>query len=423
MKKLETLKFNIEFISPLINRREKCKDSVLLPQTVRGVMRYYFRATAARVFGNNYKKIKGLEDIIFGSNNNKSLFDVTISLQRENKIKLSKLMNLRYSLYGIILNKKSNDCKNKEEQNNENPNEKINLLDSGSEFSIRFIFYKSFFKRRIKDYNKVDEHFYKFKEFIKDLFVLISLVGGFGAKVKKGFGQFVIRNIERDIKLEDIGTILKSLEEKIKYLDKIFVKENEKNKENSTNNSSISDEAFDFPAFVDGFFHVYKLKKEFYSDKDALRNIYSPEKNNFSYLDLKKKLRDSAFKDAIQNFNDEKKVDFNDALLGLPVLFYYSKANYKLNALDDKGNEYRKSSLLTIKLWKEKNGKYKVYLIVLLSKIHLKNSKLVLKKIVKIKNREGKSKKKEFKSSINIDFDYNKLKNTIEKYKELNKII
>lgn len=414
MKGLETLKFNIEFISPLINRRGKYKDSILLPQTVRGVMRYYFRATAARVFGNNYKKIKELEDIIFGSINNKSFFDVTVTLQKERKIKLSELKALRYPLYGVIFTKK-NEIKF---------NEKISLLDSRSEFLVNFIFFKSFFKRKIKDCNKVDEYFHKFKEFIKDLFVLISLVGGFGAKVKKGFGQFVIRNIERDIKLEDIGTILKNLEEKIKYLDKIFIKENEKNKESITNNSSsISNEAFDFPAFVDGFFYVYKLKKEFYSYENALRNIYFSKKNNFSYLNLKKKLRGSAFKDAIQNFNDKKKVDFNDALLGLPVLFYYGKANYKLNALDDKGNEYRKSSLLTIKLWKEKNGKYKVYLIVLLSKIHLKNSKIVLKKIVQTNGSEGKSKKKEFKSSINIDFDYNKLKNTIEKYKELNKII
>jgi CRISPR-associated protein Cmr1 len=414
MKNLETLKFNIEFISPLINRRGKYKDSILLPQTVRGVMRYYFRATAARVFGNNYKKIKELEDIIFGSNNNKSFFDVTVILQKERKIKLSELMDLRYPLYGVIFTKK-NEIKF---------NEEISLLDSRSEFLVNFIFFKSFFKRKIKDCNKVDEYFYKFKEFIKDLFVLISLVGGFGAKVKKGFGQFVIRNIERDIKLEDIGTILKNLEEKIKYLDKIFIKENEKNKESITNNSSsISNEAFDFPAFVDGFFYVYKLKKEFYSYIDSLKNIYFPNKYNFSYLNLKNKLRGSAFKDAIQNFNDKKKVDFNDALLGLPVLFYYGKANYKLNALDDKGNEYRKSSLLTIKLWKEKNGKYKVYLIVLLSKIHLKNSKIVLKKIVQTNGSEGKSKKKELKSSINIDFDYNKLKNTIEKYKELNKII
>lgn len=414
MKNLETLKFNIEFISPLINRRGKYKDSILLPQTVRGVMRYYFRATAARVFGNNYKKIKELEDIIFGSNNNKSFFDVTVILQKERKIKLSELMDLRYPLYGVIFTKK-NEIKF---------NEEISLLDSRSEFLVNFIFFKSFFKRKIKDCNKVDEYFYKFKEFIKDLFVLISLVGGFGAKVKKGFGQFVIRNIERDIKLEDIGTILKNLEEKIKYLDKIFIKENEKNKESITNNSSsISNEAFDFPAFVDGFFYVYKLKKEFYSYIDSLKNIYFPNKYNFSYLNLKNKLRGSAFKDAIQNFNDKKKVDFNDALLGLPVLFFYGKANYKLNALDDKGNEYRKSSLLTIKLWRERNGKYKVYLIVLLSKIHLKNSKIVLKKIVQTNGSEGKSKKKEFKSSINIDFDYNKLKNTIEKYKELNKII
>lgn len=183
-------------ITPLFSRgAQPAKNGVypfeLRPQSVKGVLRFWFRAIAPLVidiykldFNNlpqekqkewkkqfekeKYKGLKYLENLIFGSQNMKAPFGLTIAI--DNSQVDSQLLRwserpskkefeaVSYPLYGV-----------------QDRNNKCEYLKPGARFSLEF-----FCK---------DE---KIWEVILTLLKVVSTFSGFGAKTRKGLGEFEI---------------------------------------------------------------------------------------------------------------------------------------------------------------------------------------------------------------------------------------
>jgi len=183
-------------ITPLFSRgAQQATNGVypfeLRPQSVKGVLRFWFRAIAPLVidiykldFNNlpqekqkewkkqfekeKYKGLKYLENLIFGSQNMKAPFGLTIAidnsqvdsrpLQWSERPSKKEFEAVSYPLYGV-----------------QDRNNKCEYLKPGARFSLEF-----FCK---------DEEIW---EVILTLLKVVSTFSGFGAKTRKGLGEFEI---------------------------------------------------------------------------------------------------------------------------------------------------------------------------------------------------------------------------------------
>ena len=230
---MEKLSILLETVSPMFSSSNG-KDFNLSPQTVRGVMRFWYRAVVPRIididsYGKENERFIGLkkaEELLFGSTEKKSLFDVMVDFKKNlRKIDQNKAPQFtsgnKYDIYAIYGIDKRNE-----------------YLDVGSLITLNFII-----KTKDKDLAR------KAKLVIENLIQLISYVGGFGAKSRKGFGSFKIHNEP----YPDLNSKLTELDSQIKNMlsvDKNF----------SFNPKKLSDDVIpDFPMLVENKFYYFKL--------------------------------------------------------------------------------------------------------------------------------------------------------------------
>ena len=178
---MRTSIFKCEVITPMLSRsiyqkRESSWRFELRPQSVKGVMRFWFRALAPCVvdpdwYEGKHKKFEGLhrlESMVFGSQKEKSPFSLSITHDDSDEPvnNLTKDTTLKNSLFGTF-------------QMGANDNSSsFSFLKPGSTLTIEITYSK-----------KVSE---AQKDLTDSLISLISNYGGFGAKARDGYGSFRI---------------------------------------------------------------------------------------------------------------------------------------------------------------------------------------------------------------------------------------
>ncbi|WGS65182.1 type III-B CRISPR module RAMP protein Cmr1 [Marinitoga aeolica] len=350
---MNLLEYEITTISPMFASRNGSTFE-LTSQSVRGVLRFWFRAVIPRILNihhydgreENYIGLKKAEELIFGSTKIKSTFDVIIE-----EIDLQKSRNTdefapgRYNKYGIY------GVENRE------------FLKENSKIKLIFV---------IKDE--------KVKELLNDLLILTSLVSGFGAKSRKGFGSFKINNIT-NITLNDI---LNKLDEENK---KIF-----SNDKFELNPTEFNGEVADYPVLVRGYYKSFSINKNNNSFKDVYNYLFRTARNfNQKGIYTKTKLRlrrkgGDSFTSAIHEVernNGERDIIFHQSILGLPINYKtwdgqhrrLRGSNYTLKPRETD----RKASPLFISVHKKNSG-YTIRFLVLKSRLTNSDSKLIFQK-------------------------------------------
>lgn len=427
-------------VTPIIskgpNKEGKTYDFRLTGQSIKGVLHYWFRAVAPRVINiykldfptdtegmndkekkqieelrkrfesEKYKGLKFLEEQIFGSQNKKAPFAVWVEYEEkdlEPVINIVKYVDrssgktktdysLLYGAYGTI-----------------------NIPDEDAELSAKWLKAGSRFEIYIT--SESQEVF----DVILALLKLTSLVGGFGAKTTKGFGQFEIVDVfdENDkalgIKFEKVLEPNENLQAKlIKLLDEVKIKTVEfldakKVSKFLELEKSVKDEQnitlLEFPNFTNNAYKVFRInKEEVKPDRDPLnliRTIYrasqDPEKLGW-YRALKRRLRyyqevvqsqenkngpsesKVISKDSVEeiikglNGKDSVDVEVRSAFLGLPIQYSRLKVKgsvdkvtfYSIVKLSDKTENGRKTSPLRI-IFVKTGQEYAAYCLILKS--------------------------------------------------------
>ncbi|MGC9797405.1 type III-B CRISPR module RAMP protein Cmr1 [Fervidobacterium riparium] len=429
-------------VTPIIskgpNKEGKTYDFGLTGQSIKGVLHYWFRAVAPRVINiyelsfpkdttgmdpeakkklekqieelrkrfenEKYKGLKFLEEQIFGSQNKRAPFGMWVEFEErdlepiiniveyyDNRSKRTRTdYSLAYSVYGTV----------------KIPDDKVERsakwLRAGSKFEI----YITAESQEVFDV-------------IFALLKLTSLVGGFGAKTTKGFGQFEIVDVfdENDkalgIKFEKVLDPNEPLQEKIdKVLKEVRIQTvkllDAKNVSKFLGfEKSVKDEQnitlLEFPNFTNNAYIVFD-KEEVKPDRDPLnliRNLYrasqDPEKLGW-YRALKRRLRyyqevvqnrenknvspENNFisKDSVEeiikglNGKDSVDVEVRSAFLGLPIQYSRLKVKgsvdkvtfYSIVKLSDKTENGRKTSPLRI-IFVKTGQEYAAYCLILKS--------------------------------------------------------
>ncbi len=365
----------------------------LRPQSVKGVLHFWFRAVAPRVidvrnlnfesvkdegqrkklqkiYGTlEYKGLMYLESLVFGSRECKAPFGLSVEYKPSDVVEIGrvedgkfKINNLEfdreilYAVYGTYYYTK------KVEEMEKNFVEKC--LKANATFELKF-----YFKNE------------DVKEVIFSLLKLISVLGGLGAKTTKGFGQFEIKSFDDEdgcfdrsnyVTKEDILKLLGSFEDSLKkYIEKF----DEKkllilSKSGNVEFPNLLDESFEFSNPLVG------SKRDW---KEVMRELY---RQNGWYRQLKRELRffkkQNQRQDVVRKLincleGKEKEVDIFPAVLGLPLQYQRLKSRiekvtffpYVPGEEEDRG---RKPSPLRIIINRGGNG-WTAYALLLKSKI------------------------------------------------------
>lgn len=180
---MRELKIICNTVTPLLSRGIIPNGNVypfeLRPQSIKGVLHFWFRSIIPFIIDkSDLKKIKEIEQAIFGSTKQKSPFGVDLNIVEARFEDITSLINkpvnkpykyaLKYCAYGTM---------------GEADNYKYTCLDANSRFEIKY----RLSKRTSSTYDA----------FLISLTKLISFYGGFGAKSRKGFGSFEIVDISK----------------------------------------------------------------------------------------------------------------------------------------------------------------------------------------------------------------------------------
>ncbi len=170
-------------VTPLLSRgivpREGVYPFELRPQSIKGVLHFWFRSVIPFIVDkSDFKKIRKIEQTIFGSTKQKSPFGVDLNIIDARFENIASLINkddnrpykyaLSYCAYGTM---------------GEGDSHKYTCLDANSTFEIKY----RLSKRTSSAYDT----------FLISLTQLVSFYGGFGAKSRKGFGSFEIVDISK----------------------------------------------------------------------------------------------------------------------------------------------------------------------------------------------------------------------------------
>ena len=301
----------------------------LRPQSVKGVMRFWFRAIAPLVIdiykldgleklndderkrweGERYKGLKYLEELIFGSQNRKAPFGLEVKIGsnarvnslgnyesqesgKRGKFRLTDRSFQLYSIYGL---------------HDDDKKVVYSYLEPGQKFTLRF-------------YAKDEKIF----EVLLSILSLVSIFSGFGAKTRKGYGEFRIVNQgnvfgNRDAFNDAQAQVKKSLDE--------FVKTH--NDRNRYPKFVIQPTQFnglpEFPTFSSMFLQkLNRLKGRNWSD--VMQKLYFSSRNSRGmYLNLKRglrKLKGDSVESLINGLNgNEEDITIHSAILGLPIKY------------------------------------------------------------------------------------------------------
>ena len=194
---MRTSIFKCEVITPMLSRSMYQKTGSswrfeLRPQSVKGSMRFWFRALAPCVvdpdwYEGKHKKLEALhrlESMIFGSQESKSPFSITVSYGDNLDKPVEDLTNspnkfFRNALFGTYGMK---------DRNGELTS--MSFLSPGESITLRI--------RHSKTVSELQ------KALTDSLILLISNYSGFGAKTRDGFGSFTVVGV-KDVSNESIG--------------------------------------------------------------------------------------------------------------------------------------------------------------------------------------------------------------------------
>lgn len=332
------------------NPRYKIYSFELRPQSIKGILHFWFRAIAPRVIDicrlnlsnirnenerkeleklygkEKYRGLKFLESMIFGSQNGKAPFGLVVEYnqtdtvlvgsigldnkQREKFEPSLELKNLSYPLYGTYYLSTSSP----------KDNFVCKCLKSGSTFKLRFF---------VKDELTWNV--------IYSLLKIVSVLSGFGAKTTKGFGQFEIIN-DKDFQREKY-TNLSEIKKLISQVEKTltdYIKEYDKNKLIEFGKSTVSD----FPNLTDSAFEFYDPIETGTQWHDVMSKLYRASRDSKGWYrqlkyDLRKvKQENTPKRDVVKNLIEclegrLKNVEISPAILGMPL--QYQRLRSKIN--------------------------------------------------------------------------------------------
>ena len=205
---MEKITFECEIITPMFMYGGDGKTLELRPSEFKGMLRFWWRALHPEL---SLKELKEKENDIFGSIEKRSSFRIKVCCNYVKKGKYKALPHQSDTIF--IWDKKEN--KRKEIKNKKAFELEAYLPNSYNNFQIDFIFHKK-----------------KYVELIKNLFILSTIIGGFGRRSRRGFGSIRINRIdnsefdyENRLSIERIEELIKSINPKFNFC---FIKE-EKN--------------------------------------------------------------------------------------------------------------------------------------------------------------------------------------------------
>ena len=177
MKKITEIIFECESITPMFMYGADGKTPELRPASIKGVMRFWWRA----IHGNlSLSELKKKESEIFGSTDKKSSFRIRIKHQT---LKTENINPLPHKL------------------RNGKPIFKMNSFQTNQTFKIIFTG------------NNLD--------LVENLFKLSTILGGFGQRSRRGFGSIKIVGDEVLTSSESIDKLIKQINSNFKYSSKI----------------------------------------------------------------------------------------------------------------------------------------------------------------------------------------------------------
>ncbi|HIE59796.1 MAG TPA: type III-B CRISPR module RAMP protein Cmr1 [Hydrogenothermaceae bacterium] len=170
---MQQIHLTIKTLTPTLMGGAFSQNDGIRPSEIKGMMRYWFRAVAMSIVGDDIQTLKFLEEKVFGSQKRKSPFRILI----ENFEKDKHLDNLDWEnlpsgtkYLGFVINM------NKERINN--------VIKAGTEFKIKLLFKNSTNENLIK--------------IVAYSFYLATALGGFGLRSRRSFGSWQIKNIKTE---------------------------------------------------------------------------------------------------------------------------------------------------------------------------------------------------------------------------------
>lgn len=155
---MKSMTFHCEVITPMFLAGADGKTPELRPPSIKGALRFWWRALNANLVNNeNYSELRKQESEIFGGTDNGGQRSKVI-------ISIDKQSIIETTAYPTPHNKKFSK----------------NAFAVGSKFEITI--------------NVVDNNVMT-REQVKNLFIVVSLLGGIGNRSRRGFGSFKINEI------------------------------------------------------------------------------------------------------------------------------------------------------------------------------------------------------------------------------------
>ncbi len=374
---MRTSIFKCEVITPMLSRsmyqkRESSWRFELRPQSVKGVMRFWFRALAPCVvdpdwYEGKHKKFEGLhrlESMVFGSQERKSPFSITVSYGDNLDNPVEDLTNspnkffknALFGTYGI------------KDRNGELTS--MSFLPPGESIMLRIRYSSAVAELQ--------------KAFTDSLVLLISNYGGFGAKTRDGFGSFAVVG-KKDVSNESIGAQYATSKLLLESLVKAIDPEGKFYKLSQRDQESL--EPYDFPTLA------YSREMTAFSSSNDWRSIIKNLTGQRTmhgdsasvYSDLKlNRLR--KYNEADDNLNPFRKAFFEHvapskefvlrtSIMGLPIIYQNvgprphttGRAIITVSNSDDGAG--RKASPLFISIHKAVNNSYFARILLMASKI------------------------------------------------------
>lgn len=377
-------------ITPMFSRSLELEDEEkqiykfeLRPQSIKGVLHFWFRALAPRIIdiynldliklppelreeyeNEEFKGLKYIENMLFGSQNNKAPFSLLVNWKEHDTQTIGEVIqdnrdrnifvfsndlgrDASYPLYGMYdFNRRTGVTKlvNK-------------YLKPGAMFTI------TIFTKDEPTWNVVFS-----------ILKLISVLSGFGAKTSKGFGEFEIvdSRIDRNYYLseENIKKLIAETEKTV--LEFINFKDEYRALILGRSNDVL------FPSLVDGKYRFFNTNIEANNLKQLVSMLYGTYPRGW-YRELKYRIRKHSGKDCVKELikciNQEKeRADINPAIIALPLQYQNLKVKsgnpnkitiFPKNAIGEKG---RKPATLRI-IVANQERKYRAYGLLLASKI------------------------------------------------------
>lgn len=391
-------------VTPIFSRSLEFEDEQqkvvkfeLRPQSVKGVLHFWFRAVAPRVIDvrflklenlsekekerykdQEYKGLKYLEDHIFGSQNNKSSFSIIVEWQSKDTNRIGEIKKRGDNKYSFVFSEELGEdasyplygLYNYDRRTGE-PGLISKYLKIGAEFNVTFF---------LRNENVWDVLF--------SLLKITSVLSGFGAKTTKGFGEFEILDPKVDrnayLSIEGIKKLITEAEESIKRFIKSRGISDVLDFKKSTN--------IDFPSLLEDKFEFFPINRSTQNFSELLKSLYNIKTKRENeriivtgrgwYRELKFRMRKygrnqthDCVKELVKCINGSaRQADIGPAIIALPLQYqnlkvYKGKPNkitiYPVNAL---GEEGRKPATLRIIISYDKKF-YKAYGLIIKSKV------------------------------------------------------